>query len=104
MKTKTSKDVLARGVRHAVDAAFTLTPAERAIAGLLPQGMTNKEIGRELGKSDQTVKRQLATLMKRLKVRSRMELAQRISSGEALANPRTAVDSPAHAKSAEQGK
>jgi DNA-binding NarL/FixJ family response regulator len=94
MKTKTSEDVLARGVRHAFDAAFTLTPAERAIAGLLLQGRTNKEIGRELGKSDQTVKRQLSILMKRLQVRNRTELAHRILSSGALANLRTAVNSP----------
>lgn len=52
-----------------------LTPAERAVVLLLLQGKTNKEIGKELGKSGETVKRQLGTLMKRARVRNRTELA-----------------------------
>ncbi|MGK6307524.1 response regulator transcription factor [Variovorax sp. DT-64] len=47
-----------------------MTPAERAIVNLLVQGWTNKEIGRQLGKSDQTIKGQLKALMRRASVRN----------------------------------
>lgn len=61
--------------------AFTL--AERAVLDLLLQGMTNKEIGRQLGKSGETIKRQLAVLMKRTGARNRVELAHRVLSAGA---------------------
>ena len=61
----------------------TFTLAERAMLDLLLQGMTNKEIGRQLGKSGETIKRQLAVLMKRTGARNRVELAHRVLSGEA---------------------
>jgi DNA-binding CsgD family transcriptional regulator len=64
---------------------LVLTPAERAVVLLLLQGKTNKEIGKELGKSGETVKRQLGTLMKRARVRNRTELAHWISSSGAAA-------------------
>ena len=50
------------------------TPIERAVLDLLLRGMTNKEIGRQLGKSGETIKRQLAVLMKRTGARNRVEL------------------------------
>jgi DNA-binding CsgD family transcriptional regulator len=61
---------------------LTFTPVERAVLDLLLQGMTNKEIGRQLGKSGETIKRQLAMLMKRVGARNRVELAHRVLSGE----------------------
>ncbi len=59
----------------------TFTLVERAVLDLLLQGMTNKEIGRKLGKSGETIKRQLAMLMKRFGVRNRVELAHRVLAG-----------------------
>ena len=59
--------------------ALALAPTERAIVELLLQGKTNKEIGRQLGKSAETVKHRLSLLMRRLHVRNRTELAQLIS-------------------------
>ncbi|MBT2323611.1 response regulator transcription factor [Variovorax paradoxus] len=101
METKASRDPLAADVRHvgetptpaarskspikgspiakALAPAPPLTHAERSIVSLLLLGNTNKEIARQLGKSDQTIKRQLAMLMKQLRVRNRTELAQCIS-------------------------
>ncbi|VTU22997.1 helix-turn-helix transcriptional regulator [Variovorax sp. RA8] len=61
---------------------LTFTPTERAVLDLLLRGMTNKEIGRHLGKSGETIKRQLAMLMNRVGVRNRVELAHRVLSGE----------------------
>jgi DNA-binding CsgD family transcriptional regulator len=50
------------------------TRAESAVAELLRRGMTNKEIARQLGKSDQTVKNQVAKLLRKLGARNRTEL------------------------------
>ncbi|MEJ7687575.1 MAG: helix-turn-helix transcriptional regulator [Variovorax sp.] len=71
---------------------FTLTPAERAIVDLLLQGRTNKEIGKQLRKSDETVKRQLAMLMRRIGARNRVELVNLINGvhGPSHANNRVA--------------
>ena len=87
MKTKASGGSLAVGVCDSAKAStatvldvFAFTEAERAIIGLVRVGNTNKEIARQLCKSDETIKRQLATLMKRLRVRNRTELAHWISS------------------------
>jgi DNA-binding CsgD family transcriptional regulator len=60
----------------------TLAPAERAIVDLLLQGKTNKEIGKQLGKSAETIKHRLSLLMRRLNVRNRTELAHLISWSE----------------------
>lgn len=72
--------------------ALVLTPAERAIANLLVQGWTNKEIARQLGKSDETIKCQLRALMRRASARNRTELAHRVSSmlsvASGLADPK----------------
>ncbi|MDR6537206.1 LuxR C-terminal-related transcriptional regulator [Variovorax soli] len=60
----------------------TLAPAERAIVDLLLQGKTNKEIGKRLGRSAETIKHRLSLLMRRLDVRNRTELARLISRNE----------------------
>ncbi len=59
--------------------ALGLAPGERAIVDLLMQGMSNKEIARKLGNSDQTVKHRLALLMRRLDVHKRAGLATLVS-------------------------
>ena len=68
---------------NAVAPPSTYTLAQRALLDLLLQGMTNKEIGRQLGKSAETIKRQLAVLMKRSGARNRVELARQVLSGAA---------------------
>jgi DNA-binding CsgD family transcriptional regulator len=50
-----------------------LTSAERAIATLLAQGQTNKQIAKALCKSDQTIKTQLTALMRKLNVKNRAQ-------------------------------
>ena len=52
-----------------------LTEREQAIVELLRAGLTNKEIGRKLGISNETVKKHLARVFRRLGVRNRTQLA-----------------------------
>ena len=51
-----------------------LTKREQEIVAVLMRGCANKEIARELGVSDQTVKNQLTTLFRKLGVGGRLEL------------------------------
>ena len=52
-----------------------LSPAERVVAECLCQGLTNKEIAEQLGKSVSTVKNQVAACLAKLQVPSRARLA-----------------------------
>jgi DNA-binding NarL/FixJ family response regulator len=54
---------------------FGLTLQEMRVLELLPRGLTNREIGRELGVSEQTVKTHLHHAMKKLKANDRAEAA-----------------------------
>ncbi|RYH53563.1 MAG: response regulator transcription factor, partial [Alcaligenaceae bacterium] len=54
------------------------TPAQRAVAQHVAQGLTTKQIARALGKSDQTVKEQLSSMMQKAGVRTRTALAIRL--------------------------
>lgn len=51
-----------------------LSPAERAVAMQVAQGLTNKEIARVLGKSEITVKHQVSSILAKLGVPSRTRL------------------------------
>jgi DNA-binding CsgD family transcriptional regulator len=57
-----------------------LTPAERQVALAALAGLSNAEIARMRGSSPRTVANQLATLFRKLGVRSRAELAARARS------------------------
>ena len=63
---------------------FDLTLQEMRVIELLPRGLTNKEIGRELGVSEQTVKTHLYNAMRKLKVRDRAQ-ATAVAMREGLA-------------------
>lgn len=52
-----------------------LTDREREILGLLADGRSNKEIARELGISDATVKVHIKHLLRKLNMKSRLEAA-----------------------------
>lgn len=84
--------VLADAALHPPTAASErgeLTEREREILGRLVDGRSNKEIARELGISDATVKVHIKNLLRKLNVRSRLEAAV-----WALQNP--AFRTPAH--------
>lgn len=55
----------------------SLSPAELRIVRLVCAGLTNPEIGQELYLSRRTVQSHLYSIFKKLKVRSRTELAAR---------------------------
>jgi DNA-binding NarL/FixJ family response regulator len=52
----------------------TLSRREKQIVDALLDGCTNKEVAQQLGVSDQTVKKQLTTLYRKVGVSNRLEL------------------------------
>ena len=66
-----------------IDAATLepLTSAERAVTKLVLSGKSNSEIARQRGTSPRTVANQLASLYRKLGVRSRRELTARLAGG-----------------------
>jgi|SRR5580704_422870 DNA-binding CsgD family transcriptional regulator len=59
------------------DLLDALTPAERQVALAVLAGLSNAEVARMRGSSPRTVANQLATIFRKLAVRSRAELAAR---------------------------
>lgn len=57
-----------------------LTPKEIQIAILVWQGLTNREIGKIVGTTEQVIKNQLRNTFDKLGVWSRLELAMYVSS------------------------
>lgn len=55
-----------------------LTPRERDIAALVVLGMSNKQIGRQLGIRHQTVRNQLVNVFRKTSVRKRTQLAVKL--------------------------
>lgn len=51
-----------------------LTPAEVEVVSLVARGLSNKEIGQALRKSDLTVKNQLTAVYRKLRVKRRLQL------------------------------
>jgi DNA-binding NarL/FixJ family response regulator len=62
--------------RSTPSAGASLTPSEQAVARLVAQGMTNREVGQELIVSAKTVEHHLSRIYAKLGVRSRTELAR----------------------------
>jgi len=58
-----------------------LTPVERGVVEAVLQGKTNADIARERGRSPRTIANQVATVFKKLGVRSRRELAAQCARG-----------------------
>ena len=65
------------------DIPKALTNAERAVALLVIEGHTDTEIAALRGVSKRTVGNQVASIFRKLGVGSRVELAARISAGDA---------------------
>lgn len=69
-----------------------LSAREREIVDLLLRGLSNKEIGRELGLSEKTIKHYMTNLMTKLQVRNRLEVVVAV---QAMSQEATAHQSPA---------
>ena len=72
------------------DPLAELTERERQVLELVARGMSNKEVGAELGLAEKTVKHYLTAVLQKLHVRSRVEaalLAQRHGLGKDPGTP-----------------
>jgi DNA-binding NarL/FixJ family response regulator len=68
--------------------ATMLTPRERQIAGLIQQRLSNKEIAQQLCIELATVKNHVHNILKKLKVSTRSEAADRVRHVQGVAGPR----------------
>jgi DNA-binding NarL/FixJ family response regulator len=74
----------------------SLTPREHQVALLVGRGLSNKEVARELGLSDGTVKLHMHKILEKLGVRNRNDLILQCNiSEEALALGARGFSSPA---------
>jgi DNA-binding NarL/FixJ family response regulator len=71
--SKLLQSVTARPASHASDTADMLSPRELEVMRLTAKGMTNREIGHELGISHRTVQGHLASVYSKLNVKGRTE-------------------------------
>jgi DNA-binding CsgD family transcriptional regulator len=69
-----SNDTVASRVRLAVDSLSCLTPREREVLVHFLRHLDDKKVARSLGTSVHTVRNQLASIMDKLSLESRMEL------------------------------
>jgi len=61
-----------------------LTRRERDIVGAMLKAKTNREIGAELGMTEQSVKNRLSALYRKVGVRNRLELFALLTQGSAV--------------------
>jgi two-component system response regulator DevR len=64
-----------RGTPTPAERLAVLSPQERRVVALLAGGMTNKEIGEQLGLTEKTVKNYLATIFDKLNISRRTQAA-----------------------------
>lgn len=76
-------NLLAQHLRHRPDPrrATDLSPREREVAALVAEGRTNAEIARQLGISEDTVKKHVSRALAAWSVRNRTELTLRWQTG-----------------------
>ncbi|MDR6636242.1 DNA-binding NarL/FixJ family response regulator [Phyllobacterium sp. 1468] len=58
-----------------LDAIHSLTPREEQILGLVSNGKSNKEVAREIGLQEKTIKHHMTSILQKLQVRNRTEAA-----------------------------
>ena len=75
MATQVINLVRNRGAQTAADKLAALSPQERRVVALLASGLTNKEIGDQLGLTEKTVKNYLATIFSKLNLTRRTQAA-----------------------------
>jgi DNA-binding NarL/FixJ family response regulator len=66
------------------------TPREYEVMGLIAMGLTNKEIATRLGLTVHTVKCHVHSVLSKLALRSRLEIAVRVHTGDLA--PRMSLD------------
>lgn len=64
-----------KGVQSATEKLSALSPQEKRVVALLASGLTNKEIGDQLGLTEKTVKNYLATIFNKLNITRRTQAA-----------------------------
>ncbi|MBI2496526.1 MAG: response regulator transcription factor [Opitutae bacterium] len=64
-----------RGTPSAAERLRQLSPQEQRVVALLTDGLTNKEIGEQLGLTEKTVKNYLATIFTKLNITRRTQAA-----------------------------
>jgi two-component system response regulator DevR len=64
-----------KGTHSAADRLAALSAQERRVVALLASGLTNKEIGDQLGLTEKTVKNYLATIFSKLNITRRTQAA-----------------------------
>ncbi|HUG25424.1 response regulator transcription factor [Piscinibacter sp.] len=79
MKLAREQRDLATEVRDQIESADALTAAEARVARLVAQGLSYKEVARELGRSLSTVDHQLRSIRQKLGVRSTSRLVHLLS-------------------------
>jgi DNA-binding CsgD family transcriptional regulator len=87
-----------QGGNLAMDGRWELTPAQARVADLVVRGLTNREIGRLLGTSQNTVRNTLAEVFQKVGVSRRAELAFVVATGTAREDPRKNVEVFARAR------
>ena len=76
-----------RGTPSAAEKLSQLSPQERRVVALLAAGMTNKEIGDQLGLTEKTVKNYLATIFSKLNIARRTQAAALYTEAGGNASP-----------------
>lgn len=64
-----------KGTQSPAEKLAVLSPQERRVVALLASGLTNKEIGDQLGLTEKTVKNYLATIFNKLNITRRTQAA-----------------------------
>lgn len=64
-----------KGAQSATEKLSALSPQEKRVVALLASGLTNKEIGDQLGLTEKTVKNYLATIFNKLNITRRTQAA-----------------------------
>ena len=64
-----------------------LTPREQQVAGLIRQGRTNRQIGRELGIAEKTAEVHVGNIIRKLGASSRAEIAAWVAAREGARTP-----------------
>jgi two-component system response regulator DevR len=64
-----------KGTQSPAEKLAALSPQERRVVALLASGLTNKEIGDQLGLTEKTVKNYLATIFSKLNITRRTQAA-----------------------------